>query len=188
MPHRDDRLILLLRDLAALAELRRESRPSTVVPASMRGGSPLASMIAKASNSTTDASEGQVRRLATFLATSGAASARQARAALVARIAEEPLPGDPAAAYDPEHAREVERRVAAAPTRIYAVLDALRHVPTPYDPHEAVCQRLADVLAPPELLEAWRRKDQDVPAPRVWAGALLDDALAWWFSPARRVA
>ena len=188
MPQHDDRLILLLRDLAALAELRRDSSPFAIVPRSMRGGSALGSMISRASNAPTDATDAQVRRLTQYLLTGRGQTATQVRGALLLRIAEEPLPGDPAAEYDPVHAQEVARRVEVAPPRIRCVLDALRHVPTPYDPREAVCQRLADVLAPPELFEAWRRKDRDVPPPLVWAGALLDDALGWWFSPARRVA
>ena len=184
----DDRLILLLRDLAALAELRRDSSPSAIVPRSMRGGSPLGSMISKSSNAPADASEAQVRRLTNYLLTGHGQTATQVRGALLQRIAEEPLPGDPAAEYDPAHAQAVGRRIEGAPPRVRCVLDALRHVPSPYNPREAVCQRLADVLAPPELFEAWRRKDRDVPPSLVWAGALLDDALVWWFHAARRVA
>ena len=142
----DDRLILLLRDLAALAELRRDSSPFAIVPRSMRGGSPLGSMISKSSNAPADATDAQVRRLTNYLLTGHGQTATQVRGALLQRIAEEPLPGDPAAEYDPAHAQEVGRRIEGAPPRVRCVLDALRHVPTPYDPREAVCQRLADVL------------------------------------------
>jgi hypothetical protein len=37
------------------------------------------------------------------------------------------------------------------------------------------------VLAPEGLRAAWKARDPDAPSREVWAGALLEDAIAWWF-------
>lgn len=192
MDTREDRLILLLRDLHSVRSLGRDNDPSSVAPRSLSGGSPLAAMISSRSNAADDASDAQTSHLWHFIYTGESKNAKRVRAALLHRIAEESLPGDPAAEYDPARARVAHERLRDAPEPIRSVLRTLRHVPTPYDPWESVCVRLAESLAPDDLRLAWAPRKgakgsagrppvaAEVPTPAVWGEYVLLDALRWW--------
>jgi hypothetical protein len=129
-----------------------------------------------------NAHDAEVRRMGKRLAKNGDDErTTKDRAALVAAIARQSLPGDPADDFDPMHTLAARQRLQEAPEDVRAVLEALRGVSTPYAPWEAVCEHLADVLAPEGLRAAWKARDPDAPSREVWAGALLEDAIAWWF-------
>jgi hypothetical protein len=180
----DDHLIILLREQHHIRQFERDSDPSCVVPRFLRGGSPLAALQARAPVGRTDVSahEHEVKRMARRLAKNGDDErTTKDRAALVAAIARQSLPGDPADDFDPMHTLAARQRLQEAPEDVRAVLEALRGVSTPYAPWEAVCEHLADVLAPEGLRAAWKARDPDAPSREVWAGALLEDAIAWWF-------
>lgn len=180
----DDQLILLLREQHHIRQFERDSDPSCVVPRFLRGGSPLAALQARAPVGRTDVSahEHEVKRMARRLAKNGDDErTSQDRAALVEAIGRLPLPGDPADDYDPAQSLHARELLSQAPENVRAVLEALRGVSTPYAPWEAVCEHLADVLAPEGLRAAWKARDPDAPSREVWAGALLEDAIAWWF-------
>jgi hypothetical protein len=78
-------------------------------------------------------------------------------------------------------ARAAEARLAGAPEPHRSVLAVMRSVMTSYELPEVVAARVADALAPEDLRACWAASDRDVPSPEVWGGALVEDALAWWF-------
>lgn len=188
----DDQLILLLREQHHIRQFERDSDPACVVPRSLRGGSPLAALQARAAVGRTNVSahEAEVKKMAKRLAKGGDDErTTKDRAAFVEALGRLPLPGDPADDFDPARALEARERLLSAPENVRAVLEALRGVSTPYAPWETVCEHLADVLAPDALRARWETKDPTAPPRAVWASALLEDAIAWCFdASASRVA
>lgn len=183
--HLDDQLILLLREQHHVRQFERDSDPSCVVPRCLCGGSPLATMQARAPVGRTDVSahDAEVRKMSRRLAKNGDDErTAKDRAAFVEALGRQSLPGDPADDYDPAQSLHARERLSQAPEDVRAVLEALRSVSTPYAPWEAVCELLADVLAPEGLRAAWKARDPAAPSRAVWGGALLEDAIMWWFA------
>lgn len=183
----DDHLIILLREQHHIRQFERDSDPACVVPRVLRGSSPLAALQAHAPVGRTNVSahDAEVRRMGKRLVKNGDDErTAKDRAALVDAIGRMPLPGDPADDYDPVQSLHARERLSQAPENVRAVLEALRGVSTPYAPWEAVCEHLADVLAPEVLRAAWEAQDPEVPSPAEWASAVLEDAIAWWFEAA----
>lgn len=182
----------LLRELGWTRQLRRDDDPLSVVPRSMFGGSPLASMIAR-SNAVDDASAHEVRLTWYRVTRSQGKVGHEARGLLLAALAAQPLPGDPADSYDPEAAREALARYERAPEAVRPTLRLLRGVHVPYTPWEVVVEMVAD-LAPAEVRDGWAEESARGPGrPRVdrarptvaqqrvaWGEHLLGEALRWW--------
>ena len=181
-----------LRELGWTRQLRRDDDPLSVVPRSMFGGSPLASMIAR-SNAPDDASAHEVRLTWYRVTRSQGKVGNEARGLLLAALAAQPLPGDPADSYDPDAAREAAARYDAAPEAVRPTLRLLRSIRVPYTPWEVVVEMVAD-LAPDEVRAGWVTETAQGPGrPRVdrarptvaqqraaWGEHLLGEALRWW--------
>lgn len=195
-----DRLITLLRALGHTKQFARDTDPRATVPRSMRGGNPLASMIARASNATDDATDRDVQLLWRRCTVAQGKTGAEARALVLAALAATPLPGDPADTYDPDTAREAHARYQSAPDDVYAVLRVLRSIAVPYTPWEAVCAIVAESCAPEDVRAGWAqpeaprgpgrpavdraRPSADVQR-RAWGEHLVGQALAWWFDADR---
>jgi len=174
-----ERLILVLRDLGHLRQLARDSDPACVVPRSMYGGNPLQSVVGREAPQIHDVE--LRRKLKRLLRLGDDEESAKARHAFVDAIERTRLPGDPADDFDPVAARAAEARLAGAPEPHRSVLAVMRSVMTSYELPEVVAARVADALAPEDLRACWAASDRDVPSPEVWGGALVEDALAWWF-------
>ena len=189
---RRDQLEQLLRELGWLGQLHRDDDPLSVVPRSMFGGSPLASMIAR-SNAPDDASAHEVRLTWYRVTRSQGKVGHEARGLLLAALAAQPLPGDPADSYDPEAAREALARYERAPEAVRPTLRLLRGVHVPYTPWEVVVEMAAE-LAPAAVRDGWAEESARGPGrPRVdrtrptvqqqreaWGEHLVGEALRWW--------
>ena len=187
-----DQLEQLLRELGWLGQLHRDDDPLSVVPRSMFGGSPLASMIAR-SNAVDDASAHEVRLTWYRVTRSQGKVGNEARGLLLAALAAQPLPGDPADSYDPEAAREALVRYERAPEAVRPTLRLLRSIRVPYTPWEVVVEMVSE-LAPEEVRAGWSAETERGPGrPRVdrtrptvqqqreaWGEHLLGEALRWW--------
>lgn len=189
---RRDQLEQLLRELGWLGQLHRDDDPLSVVPRSMFGGSPLASMIAR-SNAVDDASAHEVRLTWYRVTRSQGKVGNEARGLLLAALAAQPLPGDPADSYDPEAAKEALVRYEHAPEAVRPTLRLLRSIRVPYTPWEVVVEMAAE-LAPEEVRAGWAAETERGPGrPRVdrtrptvaqqreaWGEHLVGEALRWW--------